>query len=373
MPRPPNRPTTVSSRSRSRNPSDTDTVIGYTVTGDATAGSDYTALSGTVTISAGPDHRHDRRQRDRRNPAGRQRDGHGHARQRSRRATPISRSAARQLRHRHDHRRRHGRSHHRGQRCQRRPNRPTMASSPSRISQSVSDTDTVDQLHGHRRCHGGQRLHGTVGYGHDSRPANHRDDRRQRDRRQSAGRQRDGHGHARQRSRRAMPTSGSARPVSDTVTITDDDTAEVTIAANDGSGGRTGRRRPVHGHRSRNPSRYRHGDQLHASPATPRPAATTRHSRVPSRSWPADHGHDRRVGARRQPAGRQRDGHGHARRHHVGRRRYQIGGTISDTVTITDDDTAEVTIAANDASGRRTGQRRPVHRHHLAIRATPTR
>ena len=34
------------------NPSDTDTVISYTVTGDATADSDYTALSGTVTIPA---------------------------------------------------------------------------------------------------------------------------------------------------------------------------------------------------------------------------------------------------------------------------------------------------------------------------------
>ena len=35
------------------NPSDTDTVVSYTVTGDATAGSDYTALTGTVTITAG--------------------------------------------------------------------------------------------------------------------------------------------------------------------------------------------------------------------------------------------------------------------------------------------------------------------------------
>ena len=34
------------------NPSDTDTVISYTVSGDATPGSDYTALSGTVTILA---------------------------------------------------------------------------------------------------------------------------------------------------------------------------------------------------------------------------------------------------------------------------------------------------------------------------------
>ena len=33
--------------------SDTDTVVAYTVTGDATPGSDYTALSGTVTIAAG--------------------------------------------------------------------------------------------------------------------------------------------------------------------------------------------------------------------------------------------------------------------------------------------------------------------------------
>ena len=36
----------------SRNPSDTDTTISYTVSGDATAGSDYTALSGTVIIAA---------------------------------------------------------------------------------------------------------------------------------------------------------------------------------------------------------------------------------------------------------------------------------------------------------------------------------
>ena len=36
------------------NPSDTDTVISYTVSGDATAGSDYTTLSGTVTILAKP-------------------------------------------------------------------------------------------------------------------------------------------------------------------------------------------------------------------------------------------------------------------------------------------------------------------------------
>ena len=43
---------TASSPSRSRNPSDTDTVISYTVSGDATAGSDYTTLSGTVTILA---------------------------------------------------------------------------------------------------------------------------------------------------------------------------------------------------------------------------------------------------------------------------------------------------------------------------------
>ncbi|MCF6801750.1 DUF4347 domain-containing protein, partial [Thiotrichales bacterium 19S3-11] len=35
------------------NPSDTDTVISYSVTGDATAGSDYTTLTGTVTIVAG--------------------------------------------------------------------------------------------------------------------------------------------------------------------------------------------------------------------------------------------------------------------------------------------------------------------------------
>ncbi|MCF6801119.1 hypothetical protein L3V81_02910, partial [Thiotrichales bacterium 19S3-11] len=35
------------------NPSDTDTVISYSVTGDATAGSDYTALTGSVTILAG--------------------------------------------------------------------------------------------------------------------------------------------------------------------------------------------------------------------------------------------------------------------------------------------------------------------------------
>ncbi|MCF6803127.1 hypothetical protein L3V81_13195, partial [Thiotrichales bacterium 19S3-11] len=35
------------------NPSDTDTVISYSVTGDATAGSDYTTLTGTVTILAG--------------------------------------------------------------------------------------------------------------------------------------------------------------------------------------------------------------------------------------------------------------------------------------------------------------------------------
>ena len=35
------------------NPSDTDTTISYTVSGDATAGSDYTSLSGTVTILAG--------------------------------------------------------------------------------------------------------------------------------------------------------------------------------------------------------------------------------------------------------------------------------------------------------------------------------
>ena len=34
------------------NPSDTDTVVAYTVSGDATAGSDYTTLSGTVTILA---------------------------------------------------------------------------------------------------------------------------------------------------------------------------------------------------------------------------------------------------------------------------------------------------------------------------------
>jgi len=34
------------------NPSDTDTVISYNVTGDATAGSDYTSLSGSVTVLA---------------------------------------------------------------------------------------------------------------------------------------------------------------------------------------------------------------------------------------------------------------------------------------------------------------------------------
>ena len=34
------------------NPSDTDTVISYAVSGDATPGSDYTALTGTVTILA---------------------------------------------------------------------------------------------------------------------------------------------------------------------------------------------------------------------------------------------------------------------------------------------------------------------------------
>ena len=34
------------------NPSDTDTVIAYTISGDATAGSDYVVLSGTVTIAA---------------------------------------------------------------------------------------------------------------------------------------------------------------------------------------------------------------------------------------------------------------------------------------------------------------------------------
>ena len=34
------------------NPSDTDTVISYTVSGDATPGSDYTTLTGTVTILA---------------------------------------------------------------------------------------------------------------------------------------------------------------------------------------------------------------------------------------------------------------------------------------------------------------------------------
>src|SRR5260370_37628556 len=33
--------------------SSTDTVVSYTVSGTATAGSDYTALSGTVTIAAG--------------------------------------------------------------------------------------------------------------------------------------------------------------------------------------------------------------------------------------------------------------------------------------------------------------------------------
>ena len=34
------------------NPSDTDTVVSYTVSGDATAGSDYTTLTGSVTILA---------------------------------------------------------------------------------------------------------------------------------------------------------------------------------------------------------------------------------------------------------------------------------------------------------------------------------
>src|SRR5690606_10616090 len=35
------------------NPSSTNTVISYTIGGSATAGSDYTALTGTVTIFAG--------------------------------------------------------------------------------------------------------------------------------------------------------------------------------------------------------------------------------------------------------------------------------------------------------------------------------
>ena len=98
------------------NPSDTDTVISYTVSGDATAGSDYTTLSGTVTILRPiPPRRIDVSVIDEnllednetvtvtldRHHVGRcrhhDRGGHGQ-------------------RHRHDHRRRYGRSHHRGQR-----------------------------------------------------------------------------------------------------------------------------------------------------------------------------------------------------------------------------------------------------------------
>ena len=94
--------------------SDTDTVISYTISGDATADSDYTALSGQRHGHRRVDHSHDRRQRPGRQPAGRQRDSHRHAAKHyvGRRRHLDRRS---QQRHSHDRRRRHGRAYHRGE------------------------------------------------------------------------------------------------------------------------------------------------------------------------------------------------------------------------------------------------------------------
>ena len=60
------------------NPSDSDTVVNYTVGGTATSGSDYTAVSGTVTILAGSDECHDHRADDRRHSSRRQRNDQRH-------------------------------------------------------------------------------------------------------------------------------------------------------------------------------------------------------------------------------------------------------------------------------------------------------
>ena len=60
------------------NPSDTDTVVSYSVSGDATPGSDYTALTGTVTILANTTSASIDVECARRKSAGRQRNCHRH-------------------------------------------------------------------------------------------------------------------------------------------------------------------------------------------------------------------------------------------------------------------------------------------------------
>ena len=113
------------------NPSDTDTVISYTVSGNATPGSDYTTLTGTVTILANTTSATiDVRVLDDNLLEGNETVtvtltgitsgdadiSFGHHRQR----------------HRHDRGRRRGRRHHHGQRRHPRPNRATTVNSRSR-------------------------------------------------------------------------------------------------------------------------------------------------------------------------------------------------------------------------------------------------
>ena len=159
-----------------------DTDISYTVAGTATAGVDYTALSGTVTIPAGSttatidvtgivadslvegtetiDDHADRHYR--------QRSGH------------HDRCGQRQRHDRHPRRRRGHGQHRRHDRWQREPVRSMACSRDA--------DDRRGQRHGdhvHRRRHGdgGRRLHGTVRHCHDPGRLDHGHDRRHRYRR----------------------------------------------------------------------------------------------------------------------------------------------------------------------------------------------
>ena len=148
-------------------------------------------------------------------------------------------------RHGHDQRRRHGRSHHRGQRCD---GRRTGRQRPvHRHPVQASDTDTVISYTVTGDATAGSdytALSGTVTIMAGSTTATIDvtviDDNLLEDNETVTV-------------TLDSITSGDADITigasnSDTVTISDEDTAEVTIAANDASGGRTGRRWPVHGH-----------------------------------------------------------------------------------------------------------------------------
>ena len=146
--------------------SSTDTTIGYTVTGTATSGDDFSALSGSVTIAAG-------------NTTATidlstlddaiveaSRDGHRHARQRHGGRPADHDRRRRRHGHRHDRRRRFGHRLDRGQRSERVGDRPRRRSVHGH-AQPGQQHRHHNRLHGHRHGHLGRRFFRSFRFGHD--------------------------------------------------------------------------------------------------------------------------------------------------------------------------------------------------------------